>query len=365
MKAKYILIYALSALVIIFYSGCTGITFVETEVTSDPAEEVVNLDTFKDSLSSYGKWVKITADEINPDTSSAEEILYTYDTLSTVDSLYANLEEAMNGSESINSDEIFDLGKDLNTDYIWVPNQNYLYEGWTPYTNGRWEWTSSGWLWVSDYEWGWATYHYGRWWYSESYGWVWSPGYTWAPAWVYWCNSGEYTGWYPVNPRNHHHKRRPVNRNGNGWVFVSNNNFTQKVTKSIITRSDKNVELLKNAKNYSTVKVTNKRVTDPGPDLKKIEVAQGNPITPVTTTRTSVIQIPIRGDIQKETATNQKVSVTKSENNTKTEYTPPKVEPPPKENNTVKSPPPQKVDPPRQDPPKQKDPPKENPNKKD
>jgi hypothetical protein len=71
---------------------------------------------------------------------------------------------------------------------------------WRPYLYGRWEWTSEGWLWVSDEPFGWATYHYGRWTQDPSWGWVWVPGYQWAPAWVTWRYGPDYVGWAPLSP---------------------------------------------------------------------------------------------------------------------------------------------------------------------
>jgi hypothetical protein len=55
---------------------------------------------------------------------------------------------------------------------------------------------------MSDYGWGWAPYHYGRWAYG-SYGWGWIPGRTYAPAWVTWRTGGPgfgYVGWAPMAP---------------------------------------------------------------------------------------------------------------------------------------------------------------------
>ncbi len=43
------------------------------------------------------------------------------------------------------------------------------------YTDGHWEYTNYGWSWVSDYDWGWAPFHYGRWEYDNFYGWMWIP----------------------------------------------------------------------------------------------------------------------------------------------------------------------------------------------
>lgn len=86
-----------------------------------------------------------------------------------------------------------------NTDYgqVWIANANDF----EPYgNNGHWVFTNYGWTWVSDYAWGWAPFHYGRWTYIQSYGWAWIPGYEWAPAWVNWCQYDDYYGWAPMGP---------------------------------------------------------------------------------------------------------------------------------------------------------------------
>jgi len=76
--------------------------------------------------------------------------------------------------------------------------------GWRPYADGHWIWTEYGWTWVSDYDWGWAPFHYGRWTFDSEYGWVWVPGYVWAPAWVEWRWGGGYAGWAPMPPGFHY-----------------------------------------------------------------------------------------------------------------------------------------------------------------
>jgi hypothetical protein len=81
--------------------------------------------------------------------------------------------------------------------HVWICND----AGFRPYYNdGHWEYTSYGWTWVSDYPWGWAPFHYGRWANINGYGWGWVPGYDWAPAWVSWCDAGDYYGWAPLGP---------------------------------------------------------------------------------------------------------------------------------------------------------------------
>lgn len=71
----------------------------------------------------------------------------------------------------------------------------------SPYaTGGHWVLTEFGWTWVSDYAWGWAPFHYGRWFRDAAYGWLWAPGYQWAPAWVAWGSCGGYYCWAPLAP---------------------------------------------------------------------------------------------------------------------------------------------------------------------
>ena len=78
---------------------------------------------------------------------------------------------------------------------VWVYNE----AGFKPYyTNGHWEYTNYGWSWESDYDWGWAPFHYGRWEYDNYSGWMWIPGYEWASAWVSWSSYDDYYGWAPL-----------------------------------------------------------------------------------------------------------------------------------------------------------------------
>jgi len=72
---------------------------------------------------------------------------------------------------------------------------------WRPYYDGgHWVYTDDGWFWQSDYPWGEATFHYGRWTLNPRYGWVWLPGYNWGPSWVCWRHSDGYLGWAPLPP---------------------------------------------------------------------------------------------------------------------------------------------------------------------
>lgn len=92
---------------------------------------------------------------------------------------------------------------------IWINDPDYGYV-WRPdvdqrefrpyYTNGRWVMTEYGNTWVSNYDWGWAPFHYGRWVYNRYNSWIWIPDTTWGPAWVTWRSGGGYYGWAPMGP---------------------------------------------------------------------------------------------------------------------------------------------------------------------
>ncbi|WP_461788857.1 DUF6600 domain-containing protein [Pedobacter sp.] len=83
--------------------------------------------------------------------------------------------------------------------YVWRPDVDQG-EFRPYYTNGRWVMTEYGNTWVSNYDWGWAPFHYGRWIYNRYNRWVWIPDTTWGPAWVSWRSGGGYYGWAPLAP---------------------------------------------------------------------------------------------------------------------------------------------------------------------
>lgn len=106
--------------------------------------------------------------------------------------------------------------------YVWRPDVEQ--SDFRPYySNGRWAMTEYGNTWVSNYDWGWAPFHYGRWVYNRYGQWVWIPDTTWGPAWVSWRSGGGYYGWAPMGPG--------MNININfdipslWWVFVPQRNI--------------------------------------------------------------------------------------------------------------------------------------------
>ena len=86
--------------------------------------------------------------------------------------------------------------------HVWVPSTTTVGYDFTPYaSDGHWVMSDYGWTWVSDWDWGWAPFHYGRWMVVGGYGWCWLPGTHWGPAWVHWRWGGGYVGWAPMGPR--------------------------------------------------------------------------------------------------------------------------------------------------------------------
>ena len=85
---------------------------------------------------------------------------------------------------------------------VWVPATSIVGNDFTPYyTGGHWVLTEFGWTWVSDWNWGWAPFHYGRWILVSGFGWAWVPGTMWGPAWVAWRTGGGFVGWAALPPR--------------------------------------------------------------------------------------------------------------------------------------------------------------------
>jgi len=95
----------------------------------------------------------------------------------------------------------------------WRPTAVVYNSDWQPYCDhGHWVDTDDGWYWVSDYSWGWATFHYGRWFHDTHWGWCWWPDTDWAPSWVCWRYSDSYCGWAPLPPH-------AIYRSGVGFVY--------------------------------------------------------------------------------------------------------------------------------------------------
>jgi len=141
----------------------------------------------------------------------------------------------------------------------WRPG--HVARDWRPYCNGNWQRTDAGWYWVSDEPWAWATYHYGRWDFSDQYGWYWVPQTQWGPAWVSWHEGGGYIGWAPlytsdvrvISPR--------------AYVFVEERHFMEPVRSSTVIANN--------------TTIINRTVINEGPATTVIEKASGRKIQAV------------------------------------------------------------------------------------
>ncbi|MEI6062282.1 MAG: DUF6600 domain-containing protein [Bacteroidota bacterium] len=109
--------------------------------------------------------------------------------------------------------------------YVWRPYFDTP-EDFRPYSSaGNWVYTTYGWTWVSDYDWGWATFHYGRWYLDDYLGWMWVPGSEWAPAWVCWGSYGDYYGWASLGPNVYVNANYAWSAPDPWWTFVPGRNF--------------------------------------------------------------------------------------------------------------------------------------------
>ena len=83
----------------------------------------------------------------------------------------------------------------------WQPTVMAVNRGWQPYfDHGHWVNSDCGWYWSSGYSWGWAPFHYGRWFRHNRWGWCWAPDTVWGPSWVTWRYNDAYCGWAPLPP---------------------------------------------------------------------------------------------------------------------------------------------------------------------
>ena len=81
----------------------------------------------------------------------------------------------------------------------------------------------TGWEDVDEANWGWITYHYGRWYLDADDGWVWISGDEWSPGWVDWRYGDQVIGWAPLAPED---VMDLVEERPEFWVFMNGRDFT-------------------------------------------------------------------------------------------------------------------------------------------
>jgi len=169
--------------------------------------------------------------------------------------------------------------------YVWVPTT--LGPDFYPYaTGGYWAYSDFGWAWVSEYPWGWAPFHYGRWTFDIVYGWLWIPDMVWGPAWVCWDYAPGFWGWLPLEPGyDLRYYRRHWRNFPDRWTYVGNENMGRHDIYNYYGPREDNHNIL----NHSTL-ITNTytdnasgQVYSSGPAIGDVQKYAGNNITRINT----------------------------------------------------------------------------------
>lgn len=175
--------------------------------------------------------------------------------------------------------------------YCWQPDVAVNDPAWRPYSDGYWAYTDLGWTWVSYEDFGWATYHYGRWTRLADYGWIWVPGrdedLNWGPAWVSWRTGGEYIGWAPLPPETIGVvEGGPVegdidvrfNIGPAYYNFVDVRYIGEPVLRERIVDYRQNVTYVNETVNVTNITYKNKVVYNYGPDVNVVDSRAARPI---------------------------------------------------------------------------------------
>jgi hypothetical protein len=172
--------------------------------------------------------------------------------------------------------------------YCWQPSIAVSNHSWRPYSDGYWAYTDVGWTWVSYEDFGWATYHYGRWMRLRGRGWVWVPGREWGPAWVSWRTGGDYVGWAPLPPRHagEYWDESPITARvdidfdiGPAYYnFIDVRYIGEPVLRERIFATDQNVTYITKTVNVTNITYTNSTVYNYGPDVNMLSRYSTRPI---------------------------------------------------------------------------------------
>ena len=183
--------------------------------------------------------------------------------------------------------------------YCFQPSVAVSNSDWRPYADGYWAYTDLGWTWVSYEDFGWATYHYGRWANLDSFGWVWVPGYEWGPAWVSWRTGGDYVGWAPLPPQ-----RGEVVYAGTAitnqvdiqfgigplyYNFVDIRYIGEPVLRGRILPPSRNVTIINNTVNVTNITYNNSVVYNYGPDYNRLNQYSTRPVQRLTIQRETAV----------------------------------------------------------------------------
>jgi hypothetical protein len=212
-------------------------------------------------------------------------------------------------------------GEDVSVDYFydnlsggnWIDVEGYGYgwqpdvavndQNWRPYADGYWAYTDDGWTWISYEDFGWATYHYGRWANLADYGWTWFPGddLDWGPAWVSWRTGGDYVGWAPLPPRGPGvvYEGRPIGPQVDiefdigpeYYNFCEVRYIGEPVLRNYIAPPVQNVTYINNTVNVTNITVKNNVVYNYGPNYEALSARSTRPIQRLSIERQSAANL--------------------------------------------------------------------------
>lgn len=179
--------------------------------------------------------------------------------------------------------------------YCWQPTVASS-NSWRPYSDGYWAYTDVGWTWVSYEDFGWATYHYGRWVRLRDRGWFWVPGREWGPAWVSWRTGGDYVGWAPLPPRGGGelvYESGPVSARvdidfdigPSYYNFVDVRYIGEPLLRERLYASDQNVLYVSKTVNVTNITYSNSTYSNYGPDYNTLSRYSTRPIQRLTLQR--------------------------------------------------------------------------------
>ena len=164
--------------------------------------------------------------------------------------------------------------------WVWTPQDAAA--SWRPYQDGHWVWTDQGWTWVTDEPYGWATYHYGRWYDDPEIGWAWVPGQEWGPSWVSWQEGSNYVGWAPLPPSIN------INPGFSGllsvtlapaaYVFVQERYFLAPRIVDYVVPQAQVVTVFRQTRNYTNYRYNGGRVYNDGIPVANIQRVVGRPV---------------------------------------------------------------------------------------
>jgi hypothetical protein len=187
--------------------------------------------------------------------------------------------------------------------YGWQPDIAVNDQNWRPYADGYWAYTDDGWTWISYEDFGWATYHYGRWANLADYGWIWFPGedLDWGPAWVSWRTGGDYVGWAPLPPRGPGfvYEGRPIGPQVDiefdigpqYYNFCEVRYIGEPVLRNYIAPPVQNITYINNTVNVTNITVRNNVVYNYGPNYEVMSAHSTRPIQRLNIERQSVTNL--------------------------------------------------------------------------